>query len=268
MQTRTEAVRQSSWQGMPLATWVEWFSAIEAAGTIASADAFRGWMRGCVGRLVPHAGFVCVLGAVHEHSLREHLSISDGCATGYIRAWRTADGEVVMPAFRTWLAEVTPQTDQCLDAGAYERVRKEGVHSLWAHGFLDRVHRLSSYFELLNPRAPVEHPVAYALHLLTPYIHAAMVSVAEHAPPEPGRVGVEGRLTPREREVLRWISEGKSVWETAQILGRSEHTIKNQVRRVYSKLGVHTRVQAARAAEWLLPPAAPVERLRPTPGTQ
>lgn len=67
-------------------------------------------------------------------------------------------------------------------------------------------------------------------------------------PPEPAA----GFLTPREKEVLRWISEGKSVWETARILGRSEHTIKNQVRRIYSKLGIHTRVQAARIADRLL----------------
>ena len=38
----------------------------------------------------------------------------------------------------------------------------------------------------------------------------------------------------------------------ARILGRSEHTIKNQVRRVYSKLGIHTRVQAVRIADRLL----------------
>ncbi|MBA3652161.1 MAG: helix-turn-helix transcriptional regulator [Chthoniobacterales bacterium] len=33
-------------------------------------------------------------------------------------------------------------------------------------------------------------------------------------------------MTPREREVLHWLAEGKSNWETAQILECTEETVK------------------------------------------
>jgi DNA-binding CsgD family transcriptional regulator len=52
-------------------------------------------------------------------------------------------------------------------------------------------------------------------------------------------------LTPRERDVLRWVSEGKTNWETAQILGRKPGTVKKHLQRVYRKLGVENRTAAA-----------------------
>ncbi|MGX9181982.1 helix-turn-helix domain-containing protein [Mesorhizobium sp. BHbdii] len=33
-------------------------------------------------------------------------------------------------------------------------------------------------------------------------------------------------LSPRERECLEWVSEGKTAWECAMILGLSEHTVR------------------------------------------
>jgi DNA-binding CsgD family transcriptional regulator len=57
-----------------------------------------------------------------------------------------------------------------------------------------------------------------------------------------------GPLSAREAEILRWLRQGKSAGEVAQILGRSEHTVKNQMRNLYEKLGVNNRVQALQQA--------------------
>jgi DNA-binding CsgD family transcriptional regulator len=53
------------------------------------------------------------------------------------------------------------------------------------------------------------------------------------------------RLTTREEEVLHWIAEGKSNWETAQILGCSAETVKKHAQHIFRKLGVETRTAAA-----------------------
>jgi putative two-component system response regulator len=50
------------------------------------------------------------------------------------------------------------------------------------------------------------------------------------------------KLTLAEREVVNWISKGKTNPEIAQILGSSKFTVKTHVQRVYSKLGVNSRV--------------------------
>jgi DNA-binding CsgD family transcriptional regulator len=51
-------------------------------------------------------------------------------------------------------------------------------------------------------------------------------------------------LSRREMECLRWVSEGKSDWDIAEILSISEGTVHAHVERAKQKLGVRTRVQA------------------------
>jgi DNA-binding CsgD family transcriptional regulator len=52
------------------------------------------------------------------------------------------------------------------------------------------------------------------------------------------------QLSPREHEVLHWLSQGKSNIEIAMILGISSHTVKNHVGHIFEKLGVHNRYEA------------------------
>ncbi len=52
-------------------------------------------------------------------------------------------------------------------------------------------------------------------------------------------------LTPREREVLRWMADGKSNAEIATILGIAAGTAKQHVERILAKLGVENRTAAA-----------------------
>ena len=49
------------------------------------------------------------------------------------------------------------------------------------------------------------------------------------------------RLTAREREVLGWCGRGKSSWEIAHILGRSEATVNYHFCNIRRKFSVTTR---------------------------
>lgn len=53
-----------------------------------------------------------------------------------------------------------------------------------------------------------------------------------------------GSLSGREREVLAWIAAGRRQTEVAAILGISERTVENHLRRVRQRLGVTTTAQA------------------------
>ena len=59
---------------------------------------------------------------------------------------------------------------------------------------------------------------------------------------------VAGALTDREREVLAWTAAGRRQVEIAAILGLSERTIENHLRRIRKRLGVATTAQAVRVA--------------------
>ena len=51
-------------------------------------------------------------------------------------------------------------------------------------------------------------------------------------------------LTAKERDVLKWVIEGKTSWEIGKILATSERTVKFHLKNVYAKLNVCNRAQA------------------------
>lgn len=51
-------------------------------------------------------------------------------------------------------------------------------------------------------------------------------------------------LSPREKEVLLWAGRGKSAWETAQLLGLCESTVKSYMRNACARLGVKNKTHA------------------------
>jgi DNA-binding NarL/FixJ family response regulator len=55
-------------------------------------------------------------------------------------------------------------------------------------------------------------------------------------------------LSPREREVLSLVAEGRSNQQIATVLGISDRTVASHISSIYRKLGVSNRVDAARQA--------------------
>ena len=53
--------------------------------------------------------------------------------------------------------------------------------------------------------------------------------------------GAEGRATPRETDVLYWITEGKLNREIATILGISLYTVQRHVAQLLRKTGAENR---------------------------
>ena len=79
--------------------------------------------------------------------------------------------------------------------------------------------------------------------------------VEEHAPAGPADL-IQLGLTPRQSEVLYWITQGKTNAETAIILGTSPRTVDKHVEQVLERLGVENRLAAAgKAAEILRRPS-------------
>jgi DNA-binding CsgD family transcriptional regulator len=67
-------------------------------------------------------------------------------------------------------------------------------------------------------------------------------------------VSVDGcRGSPREREILELIAEGRTNAQIAERLWVSPGTVRKHLDNVYAKLGVHTRTAAAAfARDWRL----------------
>ena len=63
------------------------------------------------------------------------------------------------------------------------------------------------------------------------------------APPDPGPKPY--RLTPRDRQIVQLVVSGCSNDLIAERLQIKPQTVKNQLTRIYAKVGVSTRVQLA-----------------------
>jgi DNA-binding NarL/FixJ family response regulator len=80
--------------------------------------------------------------------------------------------------------------------------------------------------------------------MISPRIASGLIHrLREPSETEPGLTGAE--LTPREREVLELLARGIANPEIAEALYLSEHTVKNYVSSILTKLQVENRIQAA-----------------------
>ncbi len=110
---------------------------------------------------------------------------------------------------------------------------------------------INGYVLKTQPPGELAHAiqeVARGAIYLSPGVSRAVVDAylaAEHAPA--GRLPGE-RLTPRERQVLQLVAEGKTTKEIAAILGVSVKTSESHRTRVMHKLGIHTAAGLVRYA--------------------
>jgi DNA-binding NarL/FixJ family response regulator len=108
-----------------------------------------------------------------------------------------------------------------------------------ARGYLEKGAEPRTFFRTVTAVAEGELGLSHAM--------AAKV-VSEFArqgeqPPAPAGSAVS--LSPREREVLKLVAQGKSNQEIADALGVAHNTVKNHLRHLLEKLQVENRVQAA-----------------------
>jgi two-component system response regulator DevR len=96
--------------------------------------------------------------------------------------------------------------------------------------------------------------VAAGQSMLDPATTARLMSSLRGGTPHGPEDGALASLTPREREILALIGEGLTNRQIGGRLYLSEKTVKNNISRLLSKLGVERRVQAAVLATQAFPP--------------
>jgi DNA-binding NarL/FixJ family response regulator len=72
-----------------------------------------------------------------------------------------------------------------------------------------------------------------------------------HFPDELAPAQASAHMTPRQREVLNLLCQGKVNKEIASILGMSDDTVRTHLKMVFRSLDVHTRTEAVLAARKL-----------------
>lgn len=106
---------------------------------------------------------------------------------------------------------------------------------------------------LLKRSAPMELPLAIdaalqGQHYLTPSIAKPVLERALKPESPPAVKGGASELTPRQREVLQLIGEGKGTKEIATLLNVSVKTVEFHKTRLMEELDIHTTAELMRYA--------------------
>jgi len=147
----------------------------------------------------------------------------------------------------------TPVDYLICDSDGFVETLSQGAQSLLASGGYSLRSRLDQEWRawlsqnlreiaLLSPPRPLElpHPAGRLLVFCLRNNHSGQHRLILELQDQQGPP-----LTPREKEVARWIAEGKSNAEIGNILGISRATVKVHVERILAKLGVENRTTAA-----------------------
>ena len=108
--------------------------------------------------------------------------------------------------------------------------------------------RSTQLARLLGDASATSHPLSFSprgqfvLHLVRPHFGRARELLTPTISVDQPSVAID--LTPREREVLYWVSEGKTNGQIGVILNASARTIQKHLEHIFQKLGVETRTSA------------------------
>lgn len=227
----------------------EYFDIIGSSLKITTPEQFCAWAQGDLQYIFPHEMLVCGLGLVEKSDAKIHQLITCNFPDKYIQNLNKTGKLNSIPVLLKWVKTKRPvliETSAKVESSPWlEIAQRYGIENLAAHGQNDFNSTSTSYFCFSNIPGKLTPRHAVLLNMLIPHLHVALVRALKgiKIPSRKTRVG-EIKLTGRQSEILRWLGEGKTNWEIAQVLKISEHTVKNHVQRILIKLKVNTRAQA------------------------
>jgi transcriptional regulator EpsA len=228
--------------------------ALETALHVRNLRQFFLWVQGQFQCLLPHETMVCIQFAENGEVQRIECLRSMVNDPGLIKQLcDPADGLAVRLAHYCRTSQQLPcviEQGTRDDQHPLTAFQAEIKHCRLGNAVVQGTGRLrggGTFFALFSlPGSPTVRQ-AFFLDLLLPSLHLAFQRVAtlgdgEH---ESAANVPSSLLTVREIEVLRWVTNGKSNYEIGVILELSTLTVKNHMQKIYRKLNVHNRAQAA-----------------------
>ena len=230
-------------------------NALEACQEINSVAEFKRYITQEFTNIVPHEHFafgVASFSSPHADSpghVRTLINVNFD--PGYLSRIIDPEGNLVSPTFQLWWRNRHPQChDEKMLAPIGPEwcaaIRDYGLNNVGGHGLVDLQGSAVSYFGFGNLESGWWPRQARLLDLFVPHFYVVLQRFVAEA-----RNQADGpQLSPRQQEIMKWVTAGKSNWEIGMILHISETTVRNQLVRIMRKLDVHTRTHAlAKAIE-------------------
>lgn len=201
-----------------------------------------------VSDLVPCGNIIAFLGEIGDQGtlkgVAKLVNVSypaEWLGTYLENGYATVD-PVLLAHFRQFKNQLWSQTYQ----GAASDAEQDFIEHAGSYGLFEGItlgqhsnaRALGSLFSFAGEDMGEHSRHLAVLDHLAPHLHVALMRTAF------SQLDPHSLLSAREREVLQWMIEGKTNWETSRILGISERTVKYHVHNILVKLQSSTRGQA------------------------
>lgn len=220
-----------------------------AAQDIRTIDEFKEWTRREIRPLLPHAALICGHGHIHAGGVGLDFAVPIDYPVEYLEGIRNRSGGIDSPILRRWLVTREPVLFEAdapwpdVPAAWLECFHEYELKNAVAHAVYDVERCVGTYhcFSRIPGRPGRAH--LDAVRRLTPILHETLCKVMSLHNARSSFATRLAELSPREKEITRWLQTGKSNSEIASISGLSENTVKHHLTRIFSKLDVDSRSQ-------------------------
>lgn len=224
---------------------------LEAASHIRRVREFLLWAQGPMQLLLPHQIMVCI-NYDEEHQVL-NLECLRGPMVGSDVVARLCDGPSSLALriaqyctehrqFPTFLQPTAGKSNNYPESIASELIAL-GLGNALVHG-TDMLVSGSSLFVLFGIAGAINERHLFFFDLILPQLHLTTLRVMPSSRLINDARDALALLSEREREILHWLTLGKSNSEIGSYLHLSPLTVKNHLQRIYRKLNVHNRAHA------------------------
>jgi len=220
-----------------------------------------GWLQGDVRRMLPHQILVAAWGDFTRWNIKCDV-VSAIPAVRSVPLGRCPAEEFIRNSYRRWvrggkeplLLDAAEAAPQALPCNCPLHLAISQMRSLLVHGVCDKLSGCDSLYLFLDSRSRAElyaqRGFVALTHLLVCQIdqawrRVAAVQLDDLPAAQPAARTRPLSLSDREREILSRLARGSTNSDIAQALEISLFTVKNHLKRIFRKIGVTNRTQAA-----------------------
>jgi len=226
---------------------------MDAALNVHERMHFFGWTQGLLQGLVPHGALICALRATTSTAFRlDAFStlVPDAARLGKMLQ---SDAATIPSLVTLWadqgfnpVVRTVDEIGAVLGGPLVRELKRIGATHVSLHGSASVDREANGFYIFARAPRDVIRKEAYILELVVPFLHTAWVRAQTMGAPQRAAKGAAPAavLTDREREILKWVYNGKSNGEVGAILAISPLTVKNHVQKILRKLNVVNRAQA------------------------
>jgi DNA-binding CsgD family transcriptional regulator len=236
--------------GMPLPLHMERLAAL--AADVYTRAQLREWVRGPLREMLPHQHALLAFGRRHSLGLKLDDLVAVDLPESYMAAIQDAPDVLESPALERWFILREPvriSVDMLFPqygAKWSDNFQLHGMRDVIVDGHLLRGATNVTLLKLYNCSPQVVASLSVIRETLLATLNEIWTRIAQvEALTRTDKLRIVQALSPAEKEIIYWLKFGKTNSEIAQILGKSEHTIKTQIHKTLIKTGAVNRTALA-----------------------